>query len=82
MNKNTTGRKSDGEGTIYFDTKEGRWHSEIQWSDKRGEKHRKKFSGKKKTIVKNKLEGFKKQLLITEGDIKKNDISFEDFSNH
>lgn len=82
MNKNTTGRKSDGEGTIYFDAKEGRWHSEIQWSDKRGEKHRKKFSGKKKTIVKNKLEEFKKQLLITEGDIKKNDISFEDFSNH
>ena len=62
MSKKNKSRNSNGSGSIYFDEKRNKWYAEIQWSDKNGEKHRKKFSGQKKTIVKNKLDEFKKTI--------------------
>lgn len=79
-NKKVTTRKSNGTGSIYFDAKGNKWVAEIQWTDKNSEKHRKKFSGQKKTIVKNKLDEFKRQLIISQGDIEKSDITFEEFA--
>lgn len=79
-NKKTQTRKSNGEGSIFFDAKGNKWVAEIQWTDKNGKKHRKKFSGQKKTIVKNKLDEFKRQLIISQGDIEKSDITFEEFA--
>lgn len=82
MNKESKVRKSNGSGSIYFDEKKGKWYAEIQWCDKNGEKHRKKFSSSKKTIVKNKLEEFKRQLTISRGNLSSDDIIFQEFANY
>ncbi len=52
-------RKDNGQGSMYFDEKSGYWYAEIHWTDSSNGKHRKKFSGKTKTVVKKKLEEFK-----------------------
>ena len=75
-------RKSKGNGSIYHDEKNNKYYAEIKWTDKNGEKHRKKFSNARKNIVKNKLEEFKKQLLILDGDLSTSDIAFEDFATN
>lgn len=82
MDKQTKTRKSNRSGSIYFEEKSKRWRAEIQWNDKNGETHRKSFSSQKKTVVKNKLDAFRKELLITDGNIKSKDITFEDYSEY
>ena len=76
-------RKSNGSGSIYFDEKRERWCAEIQWSDNNGQKHRKKFSGAKKTIVKNKLDEFKRELTIANGNLSTDsDVTFQEFAKY
>lgn len=82
MAKSNNGRKSNGSGSIFYDEKGEKWVAEIQWSDKSGKKNVKKFSGKKQSIVKNKLEDFKKQLLISNGNMKQNDVTFKEFGDY
>lgn len=57
------GRKSNGEGSIYFVEKEQKWRAEITWFDEFGVKRRKAWFSKKQSEVKSKLAEFKKQLL-------------------
>lgn len=82
MNNKTKSRTTNGSGSIFYDDKRNRWCAEIQWSDKNGEKHRKKFAGNKKSAVKNKLEDFKRQLLIANGDIDNDDILFKEYADN
>lgn len=83
MDSNVKTRKSNGAGSIYYDEKRNKWCAEIQWSDSNGNKHRKKFSGQKKTIVKNKLEAFKRELIISNGNMtSNNDITFQEFAEY
>jgi len=82
MKKENRTRKSNGSGSIYFDEKGKKWLAEIQWTDKNGEKHRKKFSGQKQVVVKNKLEEFKKQLILSSGNISADSITFEEYADY
>lgn len=75
-------KKGCGNGSIYFDEQKKRWISQIQWTDKRGEKHRKTFSDVKKTVVKNKLDEFRKNLLLASGNIHEDEVSFEEYSKY
>lgn len=80
MAKQKSGRKENGSGSIYFDNGKNKWFAEIRWKDKSGEIHRKRFSDKKQTVVKFKLENFKRQLIISDGNIKNSDVTFKEFS--
>lgn len=75
-------RNSNGNGSIYYDNKREKWLAEIQWTDRNGNRQRKKFSGSKKIIVKNKLEEFKRQMIFTKGNIEKSDVTFREFSEY
>ena len=75
-------RNDNGNGTIYYDKQKKRWVARIQWSDKRGEKHRKSFSDAKKSAVRNKLDEFRKQLLLASGNISEDEVSFEEYSKY
>jgi len=75
-------RNSNGSGSIFFDEARGNWRAQIQWTDKNGNKHIKKFTGKKKNEVKNRLEEFRKQLLISNGTFSNSSISFEEFARN
>lgn len=82
MNKTKDTRKSNGSGSIYYDEKRERWIGEIQWNDKKGEKHRKRFANKKQSVVKNKLKEFKRELAIANGNISSEDITFKEFADY
>ncbi len=73
-------RKDNGQGFMYYDEGKGYWYAEIQWRDSSDAKRRKKFSGKMKSVVKKKLEEFKKELLLTGPDLGKRSITFQDFA--
>lgn len=75
-------RKSNGDGSIYYDEKNSKYYAEIKWTDRNGEKHRKKFSNARKNVVKNKLEEFKRQLLISSGNLSATDVTFEEFATN
>lgn len=74
------GRKANGEGSIYYDAKRKRWVAEILWYDRGGKEHVKKFSSGKQIVVKTKLNEFKRQLLINQGDVDKAEVTFEEFA--
>lgn len=78
----TQSRKSNRNGTIYYDNSRNRWISEIHWTDRNGEFRRKRFSGKKQIEVKNKIEEFKKQLIISNGNIEKMDLTLQEFAEN
>ena len=82
MSKIVKGRNSNGSGSIYFNESRGKWYAEIQWMDKNGEKHRKKFSDSKKTVVKNKLEEFKRKLIVSNGDVSTSTITFQEYADN
>ncbi len=75
-------KKDNGSGTIYYIESQGRWKAELRWIDSGGKLQRKTFSSTKKTVVKNKLEEFKKQLLLNNGNISKGSVSFEEFADN
>ena len=77
-----TKRNSNGNGSIYYDESRKRWRAQIKWTDKAGEKHVKKFVGSKKTEVKSRLDEFRRQLLISNGEISTGNVSFQEFANH
>ena len=81
-NKAQHNRSSNGTGTIYYEERYKRYRAEICWTDSKGEQHRKKFSGAKQIEVKNKLEAFKRQLILQSGDISDSDITFEEYSKY
>lgn len=74
-------RKDNGSGTFFYDEKRDRWVATIQWTDKSNNRHRKSFTGKKKTKVKNKLDEFKAQLSITNGNISNDNTLFKDYAD-
>ena len=73
-------RKDNGSGTFFYDEKRDRWVATIQWTDKSNNRHRKSFTGKKKTKVKNKLDEFKAQLSIANGNISNDNTLFKDYA--
>ena len=75
-------RKPNGNGTVYFSEKENRWRAEIHWTDKNGKQCYKKFSGKKQIAVKNKLEAFKRQLIITSDNVSDSDVTFKEYADN
>ena len=75
-------KRSNGEGTIYFDEKQKTWRAEIRWIDSCGNSHRKTWGDKKKTIVKAKLDEFKKQLLLNNGKFNPNEVTFKEFAEY
>lgn len=76
----TNTRRRNGEGTIYFDESRNRYRAEIQYRDSNGEKKKKKFSGKTKREVKEKLEAFSTTLLISQGKYFEADLYFEQYA--
>ncbi len=75
-------KKENGSGSIYFVQSTGKWKADIVWTDPQGNRQRKTFSSAKKTVVKAKLEDFKKQLLLNSGNISKGSVTFEEFANN
>ena len=75
-------KRSNGEGTIYFDEKQKTWRAEIRWIDSCGNSHRKTWGDKKKTILKAKLDEFKKQLLLNNGNFNPNEVTFKEFAEY
>ena len=75
-------RKDNGQGSMYFDEGKGYWYAEIQWQDSSGTRKRKKFSGKSKTVVKKKLDEFKKQLLLSGPDVCKKTVTLQQFADN
>ena len=75
-------RKDNGSGTFFYDEKRDRWVATIQWTDKNNYRHRKSFTGKKKTKVKNKLDEFKAQLSIANGDVLSDNTLFKDYAEN
>ena len=73
-------KRSNGEGTIYYEESRKRWVAEIAWQDRLGETHKKRFTAQKQVAVKTKLNEFKRQLLICQGDVEKAAVTFEEFS--
>lgn len=80
--KQISNRERNGNGTIYFDDDKDRWISEIRWTDKNGSKHRKKFTDKKKSLAKSKLDEFRKQLLLNSNDIADDDVIFQEYADN
>ena len=77
-----TVKRSNGDGTVYFDEKNKAWRAEIRWIDANGVNHRKTWGDKKKTAVKTKLDEFKKQLLLANGNFDPNDVTFKEFAEY
>lgn len=75
-----TKRNSNGNGSIFYDEARKRWRAQIQWTDKAGERHNKKFVGAKKSEVKNRLDEFRRQLLISNGNISNGNVTFQEFA--
>lgn len=75
-----TKRNPNGNGSIFYDKSRQKWRAQIQWTDKAGEKHIKKFVGAKKTEVKNRLDEFRRQLLLSNGNIANGSVSFQEFA--
>lgn len=73
-------KRSNGEGTIYYEESRKRWVAEIAWQDRFGETHKKRFTAQKQVAAKTKLNEFKRQLLIRQGDVEKASVTFEEFS--
>ena len=75
-------RNPNGSGSVYYDEKRTKWVGEVQWTDKQGIRRRKKFSGQKKTIVKNKLDDFKRQIILSSDELIASDITFQEFADN
>lgn len=75
-------RNDNGSGTIYYDRQKKRWIARIQWTDKRGVTHRKSFTDVKRTAAKNKLDEFRKGLLLASGNIFEDEVTFEEYSKY
>lgn len=75
------GRKSNGEGSIYFVEKEQKWRAEISWIDSSGKSRRKCWKNKKQSEVKAKLLEFKKQLLLDNVPDKPENRKFKEFAD-
>ncbi len=75
-------KKDNGSGTIYYIESQKRWKAEYRWVDASGALQRKTFSGTKKTVVKQKLEEFKKQMLLNNGAMSSNSVRFEEFADN
>ena len=73
-------KRSNGEGTVYFDERLKTWRAEIRWIDSSGKTRRKTWGDKKKTAVKSKLDYFKKQLLLNNGNFDPNEVTFKEFA--
>ncbi len=75
-------RKDNGQGSIYFNEARGYWSASIQWTDSSGNKKKKQFSGKTKSIVKQKLDAFRKKLLLSGPDLGIRSVPFKDFADN
>ncbi len=80
--KRKTTRNSNGEGSVYYDKTLKRYRALIRWTDKNGVKHKKEWKDKKQSVVKNKLNEFKRQLLLAQGDIRNEAVTFGEFSQY
>ena len=75
-------KQSNGQGSIYRDTS-GAWRAEIQWKDPTtGKTNRKSWKSNKQAVVKEKLNEFKKKLLLNNGEWNQDTTTFQDFSEY
>ena len=72
-------RRNDNGSGIFYDKNRDRWVATIQCTDKKG-KAQKKFTGKKKSAEKNKLNEFKLQLNVSSGNISNDYTLFKDYA--
>ena len=75
-------KKDNGSGTIYYVEKTKKWRAEIQWTDATGKRQRKTFTSTKKAVVRSKLDEFKKQLLLNNGNLRNNTVTLEEFAKN
>lgn len=73
-------RNSNREGSIYYSKSKGSYIGDIHWTDKNGKVNRKVFSSKDKNTVIEKMEAFKRELKISDGQLDNGEITFEIFS--
>lgn len=73
-------RNSNREGSIYYSKSKGSYIGDIHWTDKNGKVNRKVFSSKDKNTVIEKMETFKRELKISDGQLDNGEITFEIFS--
>lgn len=74
-------KRSNGDGTVYFLEKENKWRAEISWKDAIGKTHRKSWQDKRQSEVKAKLSDFKKQLLLSGGNLDPQTATFREFAD-
>lgn len=55
-------KRCNGEGSLYFNEQEQRWEGWVSYTKPDGTKDRKKFTNKKKEIVKEKMDAFNEEL--------------------
>ena len=72
-------RTSSGEGSIYYSEKKKAYIAQITWTDANGKSHRKSFTGKKRIIVKTKLDNYKKNVIPNADSTQKQSASFKSF---
>ena len=79
------GRREKGTGSIFFVNDTKTWVAEINWTDKKGEKRVKRFTSKKKngkTIVKDKMQQFQRQLVIQTESADGLDVTFRKYAEY
>lgn len=79
MPRTKTSRTSNGEGSVYYSDTKKKWFGDIMWTDSAGQRHRKSFSGKKQAIVKEKMDAFKRELLMQTDSPANDSITFKDY---
>ena len=82
MPRKKTTRTSNGSGSIYYSETKKVYVGVIQWTDSNGSKHKKQFSGKKKSGVQSKMDEFKRQLLLKRGDIVAESVTFKEYADN
>lgn len=69
-------------GSVYYSESTKRWIADFRWIDRGGVKRRKRISGKRQSEVKDRLADFKKQLLMSSGEVIGNKIHFEEYARN
>ena len=60
-------KRSNGEGSVYREKSTGTWVAQIEWTDRSGQSHRKRWRSSKQAVVRQNLKDFRIQLLFTQG---------------
>lgn len=73
-------KRSNGEGSVFYDKGRDRWIAELSWSDRNGTQHTKRFTAQKQVVVKTKLSEFRRELLLSQGRVDEANPTFEEYA--